>query len=409
MNRSILAATAAVGVVGVSIIGAIAIGAFDFGSEPGATDRVAAGSPSRAPSPTLSATPTTTPTTTRSPTTKPTPRPTPITVPAPLTGRPVSPRDAEQHPIAVMIDDSPRARPQSGFNAASIVWQAPAEGGVPRYMLVFQETVPIDLGPVRSARPYFIAWAAEWNAVYGHVGGSPQAMATLRAEGKGQLVFDADEFRWGGTYYRRIKLRSSPHNVYSDAKSLRVMATRVGAVNGPIEPGWQFAPDAPLGARPTGGTIRVVYPQNTVVYDYDRATNTYLRGVTGAKEQIDAADGGRVAPGNVVIMLVSFGPLNDGSDAKRLEARVVGSGKAWIATSGRTIEGTWEKATLTDPTRFLDAAGRPVILTIGQTFIQVMPLGSSITIEDGSLPAASPVASPNSSGSPSPAASPSPS
>ncbi len=401
MNRSILTATAAVGVIAVSIIGAIAIGAFDFASDPGATGQVVAASLSPAPAPTLSATPTTTPTLSPTPAPTPTPSPTPITVPAPLTGRPVSPRDAEQHPIAVMIDDSPRARPQSGFNAASIVWQAPAEGGVPRYMMVFQETVPIDLGPVRSARPYFIAWAAEWNAVYGHVGGSPQAMATLRAEGKGQLVFDADEFRWGGTYYRRIKLRSSPHNVYSDAKSLRVMATRVAAINGPFEPVWRFGPDAPLDERPTGGSIRVVYPQNTVVYDYDRATNTYLRGVTGAKEHIDAADGGRVAPRNVVIMLVSFGPLNDGSDKKRLEARVVGSGKAWIATNGRTIEGTWEKTALTDPTRFFDAAGQPVTLTIGQTFIQVMPLGSSITIEDGPLPGTTPAASPSFSPSPS--------
>ena len=389
------------GVVVVAIIGAIAIGAFDIGSEPGATDRVAAASTSPGPSPTPTVAPASSPTPTPTQAPTPTPHPTPISTAAPLTGRPVSPRDAEQHPIAVMIDDSPRARPQSGFNAASIVWQAPAEGGVPRYLMVFQETVPIDLGPVRSARPYFIAWAAEWNAVYGHVGGSPQAMATLRAEGNGQLVFDADEFRWGGTYYRRIKLRSSPHNVYSDAKSLRVMATRVGAANGPNKPAWQFGPDAPLGERPTGGSIRVVYPQNTVVYDYDRATNTYLRGVTGAREHIDAADGGRVAPKNVVIMLVSFGPLNDGSDKKRLEARVVGSGKAWIATNGRTIEGSWEKATLTDPTRFFDAAGQPVTLTIGQTFIQVMPLGSPITIEDGPLPGAAPAASPSVSPSPS--------
>lgn len=401
MNRSIVAA-AGIGLVVVLTVGIIAIGTFDTRSDPGPTDRVAAASPSPAASPTPGPTPVPTPPST------PTPRPTPVTVPAPLTGRLVSPRDAEQHPIAMMIDDSPRARPQSGFNAASIVWQAPAEGGVPRYMMVFQETVPIDLGPVRSARPYFIAWAAEWNAVYGHVGGSPQAMAALRAEGRGQLVFDADEFRWGGTYYRRIKLRSSPHNVYSDAKSLRVMATRVGAVDGAIEPVWQFGPDAPLGERPIGGTIRVVYPQNTVVYGYDQATNAYLRGVTGAKAHIDAADGGRVAPKNVVIMLVSFGPLNDGSDKKRLEAKVVGSGKAWIATNGRTIEGTWEKRTLTDPTRFFDAAGQPVTLTIGQTFIQVMPLGSSITIEDGPLPGVAPVASPSSSGAPSPAASPSP-
>lgn len=382
MKRSVGVAVAAVGIVTVLGIGALVSGAIGPGSpSPGGSDTAVA-----SPGPTHPATPRPAPTPRPTPTPTPTPDPTPVLVPAPLTGRLVSPGDAAQHPIAVMIDDSPRARPQSGFNAAAVVWQAPAEGGVPRYMLVFGEQVPIDLGPVRSARQYFIEWAAEWKAVYGHVGGSPQAMATLRSEGTGQLVFNADEFRWGGTYYRRIALRSSPHNVYSDGKSLRVMATRVGAANGPIDAVWQFAPDAPFEERPSGGTIHVEYPQNAVVYDYDRRTNTYLRGVTGEREQIDAATGDRVAPKNVVVMLVSFAPLNDGSDRKRLEAKVVATGKAWIATNGRTIVGSWEKTSVTDPTRFFDAARRPVTLTVGQTFIQVMPLGSKITIEDGALP-----------------------
>ncbi len=73
-------------------------------------------------------------------------------------------------------------------------------------------------------------------------------------------------------------------------------------------------------------------------------------------------------------MLMSFGPLNDGHPNKhRLEAKVIGSGVAWIATNGRTIKGTWKKTALTKPTRFYDAEGKEVTLTVGQTFIQVMP------------------------------------
>ena len=382
--------------IGAVTVGGVVTGALPLGSPgpDGGSEPVALTGPgaSSSPSSEVAASPSPTPT--------PTPSPTPVLVPAPLTGRPVSPRDAAQHPIAIMIDDAPAARPQSGFNAASVVWQAPAEGGVPRYMMIFQEQVPTDVGPVRSARYYFIAWAAEWKAVYGHVGGSPQAVSTLRAEGNGQLVYNADEFRWGGVYYRRITERHAPHNVYSDAKSLRVMATRVGATNEPMEPVWTFAPDADLEDRPTGGLIRVVYPYNTIRYDYDRATNTYLRGVTGQPEQIDAATGERVAPRNVVVMLVSFAPLNDGSSKHRLEAKVLGTGKAWIATNGRTILGTWEKTSLTDPTRFYDSTGKPVSLTVGQTFIQVMPLGSKITIKDGPLPGSGTAASPTPARSP---------
>jgi hypothetical protein len=318
---------------------------------------------------------------------------------AALSGRMVAPRDARQHPIAIMVDDAPAARPQSGFNAASVVWQAPAEGGVPRYMMVFQDEMPADVGPVRSARAYFITWASEWKAVYGHVGGSPQAMATLRAKGNGQLVYNADEFRWGGIYYRRTRDRHSPHNVYSDAKSLRIMATRVGAENGPLKAAWRFAADAPIEIRPSGGIIRVVYPYNSIVYRYDRISNTYLRGVTGEPEQVDAATGERVAPKNVVVMLVSFSPLNDGSRKHRLEAKVVGTGKAWIATNGRTVVGTWKKTSESGATRFYDGAGKPVTLTVGQTFIQVMPLGSKITIKDGPLPAATVSPTPSASAS----------
>src|SRR6476619_966831 len=162
-------------------------------------------------SPATTPEPTPVPTATPEPT--PTPVPTPILVPAPLTGLPVTQPVAKRHVIAVMVDDQFAARPQSGFNAASIVWQAPAEGGIPRYMLVFQENIPTDVGPVRSSRYYYIAWAAELRAVYAHAGGSPQALATLRAKGNGQLVYNADEFRWGGSFHR-ITTRFSPHNLY---------------------------------------------------------------------------------------------------------------------------------------------------------------------------------------------------
>jgi hypothetical protein len=400
MRRSVKVTAATLALVGAVGVGAVTTGALTLGSPPPSDVPAAAGlaEPGTSTSPHPNSSPAST--AAASPAPSPTPSPTPILVPAPLTGRLVTPKDAAQHPIAVMIDDAPEARPQSGFNAASIVWQAPAEGGVPRYMMIFQDQMPTDVGPVRSARYYFITWAAEWNSVYGHVGGSPQAVSTLRAKGNGQLVYNADEFRWGGIYYRRIKERHSPHNVYSDAKSLRIMATRVGAENGPMDAAWAFATDAPIEERPSGGIIRVVYPYNSIEYRYDRPSNTYLRGVTGQPKQIDAATGERVAPRNVVVMFVSFGPLNDGSDKHRLEAKVVGSGQAWIATNGRTLHGTWKKASLSGPTRFYDSDGKPVTLTVGQTFIQVMPLGSKVTIKDGPLPGSGVATSPAASGSP---------
>lgn len=347
------------------------------------------------PSPTLSASASTPPSASPpgSPTPPPpTPSPSPVLVPAPLTGVLVTPAAAARHPIAVMVDDLSPARPQSGFSSASIVWQAPAEGGIPRYMMVFQDRIPTDVGPVRSSRYYYIAWAAEMHALYAHAGGSPQALATLRAQGNGQLVWNADEFRWGGSFRRSSTplniygdARVGPHNLYTTGKQLRAIAKTVGAKDGPLDWPWTFARDAALGRRPVGGRIDVQYGDvNHIRYDYDRRTNTYLRSVTGEKRQVDAATNQRVTPKNVIVMVMRFGPLDDGHPNKhRLEADVIGSGPAWVATNGVTIKGTWKKTSLTSPTRFFDEAGKPVALTIGQTFVQVMKTTDSIAFTPG--------------------------
>jgi hypothetical protein len=341
------------------------------------------------------------------PTPSPTPVPTPVLVAAPLTGRLVSPQLAARHPIAVMVDDHWDARPQSGFSEASIVWQAPAEGGIPRYMMIFAEGNPPSVGPVRSARVYFVQWAGEWKAAYVHVGGSPQAMALLAAKGQGQLVYNADQYRWGA-YLWRTTDRVAPHNVYSDGKHLRALAAKVGA--GPLEapkPVWSFAPDAALELRPSGARIDVAYAYGAFSYRYDRLSNTWRRFVNG-KLQKDRATNLVVAPKNVVVMEVAFGSL--GAHQKgRLEAANVGSGRAWIATNGIVKRGTWKKVSVASPTRFFDAAGKTVTLTVGQTFVQVMPLGAPVKVVNGTpVPIATPQPSPTPASSPAETAQPTP-
>src|SRR6185295_19343550 len=93
-----------------------------------------------------------------------------------------------------------------------------------------------------------------------------------------------------------------------------------------------------------------------------------------------------------------FGPLGDDTSHHRLEAKVVGSGTAWIATNGKTIKGKWRKKSLTAPTLFYDAAGHQVTLTAGQTFVQVMKTTDVVKVKDGKVP---PPSSPSPSPSPS--------
>lgn len=319
-----------------------------------------------------------------SPNPPPSPAPTPALVPAPLTGLLVNPAVAARHVIAVMVDDQQAARPQSGLSSAAVVWQAPAEGGIPRYMALFQDTILTTVGPVRSSRYYYVAWAAEWRALYVHAGGSPQALALLQQQGRGQLVYNADQFRFGEPYLWRVTNRFAPHNLYTDGPHLRSLAALLGADDAPQAPAWTFAPDAPLAARPAGATIDIGYPANQIHYAYDRGTNTWIRSVTGASPEVDAADRQVVAPKNVVVMRMHFGPLNDGHPAKeRLEAQLIGTGPAWVATNGRVLAGTWQKDSLAAPTLFFDATGGPLTLTAGQTFIQVIADGYSFTYAPG--------------------------
>ena len=383
--RRLLFGLLGVAIVVLAALSASSIGTLFPGQAAASTPTPTAGVPSGpldtpvAPSPTPRPAPSATPE----------PEPTPVLVPAPLTGLPVTPEAALLHPIAAMIDDHPDARPQSGFNAASVVWHAPAEGGVPRYMLLFQERLPTALGPVRSARQYYVEWAAEWNALYVHAGGSPQAIQTLIARGNGEWVWNADEFRWGGRYLWRAEDRFAPHNVYTDGDHLRQLMTRLGAKDGPIEPAWTFRPDRAPEQRPVGGRIRVVYPYNTVTYRYDSVTNRYVRSVADGtnKPQVDRADGNVVAPKNVVILRMAFGPLNDGHPNKqRLEAHNIGKGEAWVATNGITVKAQWRKASATAPTLLFDLSGRPLALTAGQTFIQVIPLDYAFEIDDAPPP-----------------------
>ena len=280
-----------------------------------------------------------------------------------------------------MLDDLRVARPQSGLSQASIVWHAP-----PRAASRATWRSSATSCPKRSdkqQRPgLLLSWAAEYDAVYAHSGGSPAALALLKTKGDGDLVYDANEFYHGNGAFNRVTSRSAPHNVYTSGARMHRLGIRLGAKDKAYDSPWQFAADAPLEQRPYGGSIKVVYPRNTITYRYDRDTNRYPRAVTGEKAQTDAGNGERIAPKNVVVMYAQF--TQTGDRKHRLDADIVGSGKAKLSTNGRTVDGTWKKASVKAPTQFFDAAGKPFVFTAGQTFIQVVDIGTPVTIKPGS-------------------------
>ncbi len=166
------------------------------------------------------------------------------------------------------------------------------------------------------------------------------------SKGGGQLVYNADEFRWGGTYFRRISERYAPHNVYTDGKSLRKLANRVGAEDGPMEAGLEVrAGRAARRSAPSGGTIQVAYPANTIKYSYDRSINTYLpRRHPARRSRSTRRPASGSHPKNVVVMLMSL------RAAQRRLRTSTGSRPRSSATArpgsrptARRSSGTWRK------------------------------------------------------------------
>jgi len=307
------------------------------------------------------------------------PPPTLLAGVADLTGEPVDDARAHRLPIGVLIDDNAVARPQSGFNGASIVIQAPADGGETRYMLIFQDGDSSDVGPVRSGRIYFVHWISELRGGVAHYGGDALTRAYLLAR-DGRDFTDIDALRTTSKPFHRITTRKPPHNAYTSTAKLRAALRGLGGpLTTPADIARRtFVDPAPPDGRAARQTIRIPYGTGLVTYGYDRATDLYRRSV-GGRTQIDPADGKRVTTRNVVVLFMSF---HTDSTIEPGHARPVlgdvGSGKALVFREGRVTVGTWQKASETAPTRLLDSTGAEIPLVRGRTFIQVVPAGLAV-------------------------------
>lgn len=297
---------------------------------------------------------------------------------------PAEPELAHRLPLAVMIDNNARARPQAGFNRASIVYQAPNDGGTNRYMLIFQEQDAELVGPVRSTRPFFNAWVTEYRAAFGHFGGDWRSTKRLR-QIDGELVFDIDALSGSSWAYWRDRSKRAPFNAYSDTQRLWEQAQRNGApaemVAGlPLRP---FGDDLPSAERPASGSISLAYRGYPVSYDYDHETNSYRRSVGGEPHR-DALDNSRVVARNVIVQFVNV-YYDREQRYNRAVMEYVGSGRSIVFRDGLAIEGTWRKDSESELTRFLDGAGNEVSLVRGPIWIQVIADSAKVGYEVGPL------------------------
>jgi hypothetical protein len=294
-----------------------------------------------------------------------------------LDGRPGGEGEAESPYFAVIIDNLVEARPAHGLNAAGVVYEAPVESGITRFLAIFPNGTPeSQVGPVRSVRPYFIDWAAEYGALLAHVGGSPEALGRLKRGA--DAVTDLNEF-WNGQYFWRATGRSAPHNVYASGDLLRQAAERKESETTSLRP-WRFKSVRPLEERPGSGglTIGAKTPAYAVAWDYDRERNAYRRR-QGGELQVDAATGEPVLASNIVVELTQVTVLDE---VGRRRIMTVGEGEAVFALDGDVYRGTWRKPSAEGRTRFFDASGNELRLNVGLTWIEVVPEGTAVTPQD---------------------------
>ncbi len=292
-------------------------------------------------------------------------------VPRRLDGMLVKPTETDPQPVAVMIENLSVVRPQHGLQGASVVYETLAEGGITRFMAMFPGGgSEKELHPVRSARPYYLEWAAEYDAMYVYAGGSPTALQML----SGFHYKDLNALSSDGKYFWRGP-GFAPHNLYTSSEKLAIaMRDKGWDKAGKDFVTWDFQDGLDKKKRPTkkdADKIEVLFSgAYNVRFEYDQDSNRWLRFNGGAPHQ-DANTGQTLAFENVIIQRIPAAGYKAEYGRRRLQ--VAGEGQAWVCREGRCTEGRWKKPSRVERTVWLDKEGKDLPLTRGKTWVIVVP------------------------------------
>lgn len=284
---------------------------------------------------------------------------------SPLTGEKVADEAATKQAVtAIMIENSPDARPQSGIKQAGVVYEAVAEGGITRFLTLHQQDKPKIIGPVRSLRMYYVDWLAPYNASVAHIGGSAAALAEVRKGG----YRDIDQFFNAGSYWRATD-RYAPHNVYTSFEKLDALNAQKGYTSSSFT-GFPRTDSKPAETPDaTSVTINISGPLYNTSYSYDSANNRYNRNLAG-KPHTDREDGA-ITPSVVIALKVNMHRVLE--DGYREEIEANSTGQAFIFQNGTVAEVTWKKPSRQSQLAFYDTQGKEVPLARGQTWISAVP------------------------------------
>ena len=315
---------------------------------------------------------------TRTPSPSPTPSstytpPPPIEL-APLRGTTVPAGSLAHASIAAKIDNHPDARPQIGLERTDLVFEELVEGGLTRYVALWQSDIPDLLGPVRSIRPMDPDILSPFAGIVCYSGGQQRFVDLMRRTPVYNAIHGQPDT--ASTFYR-TKEKRAPHNVVVKAKEVLAQHASLPA------PAQQFAYAADVAsataAKDGSPTSVVSYSFAGITngsWTYDAATKLFLRAQNGHAD-LDSA-GHQLTAANVVVLRVGID--NSLGVPKTL---LVGSGEAWVSTGGGTVHATWSKASATAPIAIVDDNGVAVRLSAGNTWIEMIPPTGSVQFAAG--------------------------
>ena len=282
--------------------------------------------------------------------------------------------------IAVMVDNQSGARPQASLNDAYIVYDIIVEGGLSRLMAVYKGKDLETLGPVRSARHYFLDYALEHDSIYVHYGWSPQAEKDITK----YKVDNINGITTGSTFWR-VKDKKSPHNAVTSTENIleraksfgyRTQSTEESVLHYVTEENNLDREDAI-----TATDITMPYSNYyTAGFVYDTETKRYVRYEDG-KKQVDWDTEEEITTKNIIITFAKNTVLNDGENKDRQNLHNIGDLEGYYITNGKAIKIICSKSSRTEKTVYKDLEGNVIDVNDGNTFVQICPIDSKVTFE----------------------------
>lgn len=286
--------------------------------------------------------------------------------------------NGNSRPVAVMIDNHQDAWPQAGLNKAYMVYEIIVEGGETRLMALFKGVDVDKIGPVRSARHYFIDYAMENDAIYTHFGQSPQAQSDI----KKYNINDINGISEDGMTFWRVKEKAAPHNAVTNTKKLLESAKNKGYKTTSTKESVLNYVTEEVNLEEGQTAYEVTIPHSdlqTVKYVYNSDSKVYTRYARG-KKQTDWESKEDITTKNIIITFCNNYTLSDSENKGRQGLKNTGTFDGYYITNGKAIKIKCIKNTREETTQYQDMNGNKIQVNDGNTFVNICPTNASVKI-----------------------------